>query len=189
MADDFAVQLRAHAFDLAVLHYVEWLDRWSMHDHFVRWLTPPCGPMPLAIAANQHEVFAYALPDEGRLAAYLASAGPQQFDETDWFLTRLREAVTAGEKLVPRALIVVLRHSLGASVLDEEVTASLRTVPVWFSKVDRSGQIEQHNLGLVLARNYQLPLITDQGAIARRTGWLLNLTRPGGYLVPPVLHV
>ena len=75
-ADAFADQLRAHAFDLPVIHFIEWADMWSMGDLFERWLTPPDGPMPFVVYANQYEMFAYSLPDGGRLARYLAAFGP-----------------------------------------------------------------------------------------------------------------
>jgi hypothetical protein len=130
-ADEFAEQLRAHALAPPVVHFVEWADLWSMGDLFLRWLTPPDGPVPFSVHANQHQIFAYGLPDGGRLARHLADAGPQQWTETDWFIARLREAIVAWEKLVDRAALIVLRRVFDGSVSDEQVTASLRTVPDW----------------------------------------------------------
>ena len=132
-ADDFAERLRAHALALPVCHFVEWTDMWSMGDLFSRWLTPPNCSRPIGVHANRFEIFAYGLPDEGRLASYLAAAGPQQFSETDWFVARLQEAVSAWEKLVSRATLVVLRYVVTGSALDEDVAASLRTRPEWLS--------------------------------------------------------
>jgi hypothetical protein len=83
--------------------------------------------------ATRYQIFAYGLPDGGRLAQYLATAGPQQWTETDWFIRRLREAVEAWQDLVERAVLVVLRHVVNGSALDEEVTASLRINPAWLS--------------------------------------------------------
>ena len=130
-ADDFADQLRAHAFAPPVVHFVEWADMWSMGDLFARWLTPPDGLGPIAVHANRYEIFAYGLPDGGRLAQYLTAVGPQQWPETDWFVGRLREAIEAWEKLVERAVLVVLRRVVDGSVLDEEITASLHVTPAW----------------------------------------------------------
>jgi hypothetical protein len=132
-ADEFAEQLRAHGLALPVCHFVEWADMWSMGDLFPRWLTPPNCPRPIGVHSNRFDIFAYGLPDEGRLANYLAAAGRQQFEESDWFIARLREAVSAWEKLVPRATLVVLRYVVSSSALDEEVAASLETRPEWFS--------------------------------------------------------
>jgi hypothetical protein len=106
---------------------------WSMGDQFSRWLTPPNCPRPIGVLANRFELFAYRLPDGGRLADYLAAAGPQQFAETNWFIARLLEAVSAWDKLVAHATLVVLRSVVGASALDEDVTASLQTRAQWLS--------------------------------------------------------
>jgi hypothetical protein len=132
-ADEFAERLREHGFALPICHFVEWADMWSMGDLFARWLTPPNCPRPIGVHANRFEVFAYSLPDDGRLANYLATAGPQQFTETDWFIARLLEAVSAWEKLVPSATLVVLRKVVDGSALDEEVVASLKKIPQWLS--------------------------------------------------------
>src|SRR5204863_9187536 len=82
-ADEFAERLRANGLALPVCHFVEWADIRSMGDLFSRWLTPPNGPKPLAVFADQFEIYAYALPDGASLADYLCAAGPQQFTETD----------------------------------------------------------------------------------------------------------
>lgn len=132
-ADDFADQLRENAFVPPVVHFVEWADMWSMGDLFSRWLTPPNGPGPLALYANRYQIFAYGLPDQRRLAQFLANAGPQQWTETDWFIGRLREAIMAWHELVERAVLVVLRYVVDGSASDEEVTASLRVNPAWLS--------------------------------------------------------
>ena len=133
LVDEFADRLRLHGIELPVCYFVEWVDMWSMGDLFPRWLTPPRSPRPIGVHGNRFEVFAYGLPDGGRLADYLAAAGPQQFPETDYFVTRLQEAVRAWEQLVPRSTLVVLRHVVGGLVLDEEVTASLQIRPEWLS--------------------------------------------------------
>ena len=132
-ADEFAERVRAHGLDLPVCYFVEWADIWSMGDYFSHWLTPPNSPGPIVVHANRFEVFAYRLPDGGRLADHLAAAGPQQFPEADWFVARLREAVGAWEKLVAQATLIILRHVVGGSALDEEVTASLTIPAPWLS--------------------------------------------------------
>lgn len=131
--DEFAERLRAHALDLPVCFFLEWSDLWSACNQIPHWLSPPNCTGPLYVHANRFEVFGYGLPDEGRLAAHLGSAGPQQFPETDWIVTHLREAVSAWEELAPRTALVVLRRAVNISVLDEEVVASLNVCPNWLS--------------------------------------------------------
>jgi hypothetical protein len=43
----------------------------------------------------------------------------------------LLESVIAWEKLAPRATLIVLRHVVSESALDEEVATSLQTRPDW----------------------------------------------------------
>lgn len=132
-ADDFAECLRAHALDLPVIHFVEWADPWSMGDLINLWLTPPRCARPIVVHANRFEIFAYRLPDRGRLADSLAAAGAQQFAETDWFIARLRAAIAAWEKLVERSVLVVLRYAVDVSATDEEVLKSMQACPAWIS--------------------------------------------------------
>jgi hypothetical protein len=132
--DDFAEQLRAHGLTLPVVYFTEWSDLWSMGDLFQRWLMPPGGPPPTRVHGNQFEVFAYGLPDGGRLADYLAAKEPQQWAESNWYIGRLREAVEAWQDLVQRAALVVLRYVVDASTADEQVEASLHATPDWLRK-------------------------------------------------------
>ncbi len=131
--DAFADELRMHALSLPVLHFVEWVDRWSMGDVFERWLTPPGSSGPLNIMANRYEVFAYNLPDDGRLERHLTNAGNQQWPESNWFVQRLLEATQVWNGVVERSVILVLRMVTETSISDEEVTASLVIVPNWIS--------------------------------------------------------
>ena len=62
-------QLRAHAHELPVIYFAEWMDMWSMGDLFVSpwaaefrnggWLSPPGGPPPFEVAADDCVVFGY----------------------------------------------------------------------------------------------------------------------------------
>jgi hypothetical protein len=132
-ADGLADHLRANSFASPVVYFAEWVDMWSMGDLFSQWLTPPDGPVPFAIHADRFEVFGYGLPDGDRLARHLAGAGPQQLAEQDWYVRRLREAVEAWQKLVERAVLVVLRQVMEGSVTDEEIRVSLEHVPEWLA--------------------------------------------------------
>jgi hypothetical protein len=132
-ADQFADQLRANGLAPPVVYFVEWADMWSMGDLFTDWLQPPDAPLPLIIHGDQFQLYAYGLPDGGRLAEHLAGAGPQQVPESEWLVGRLREAVGAWEGLVERSVLVVLRQTVGGSVSNEELLDSLDAVPSWLS--------------------------------------------------------
>ncbi len=134
-ADAFADRLRTHALSLAVVHFSEWADLWSMGDLFLRLLTPPDGQCPLIIHADRFEVYGYGLPDGGRLDRHLARTGPQQFPESGWLVWQLQEAIRAGQELVDRAALVVLREVVGGIVTDEELSDSLSLVPDWLSEI------------------------------------------------------
>jgi hypothetical protein len=73
-ADQFAVQLRAHALAPPVIYFTDWVDMWSMGDLFPHWLTPPDGPTPLVVHADRFKLYAYGLPDGGRLAQQVPRA-------------------------------------------------------------------------------------------------------------------
>lgn len=127
----FAERLRANALFPPVVHFVEWSDLWSMFDVYTRWLTPPNCPPPLEIDADRFEIFAYELPDGGRLERHLKKARRQQFPECDQYVTRLKEAVGAWGELVERSALIVVREVVGGLVTDEELVASLSVVPDW----------------------------------------------------------
>jgi hypothetical protein len=134
-ADAFADRLRSHALSLPMIYFAEWADLWSMGDQFSRMLTPPGGPPPLIIHADRFQIYGYGLPDGGRLLEYLASVGPQQFTEYDWFVRQLREAVMAWQELVEQAAIVALREVVGGLVTDDELSDSMSLLPDWLSDV------------------------------------------------------
>lgn len=130
----FAEQLRANALSPPVMHFVEWSDFWSMGDLFLWAFTPPGGPAPMVVHGDRFELYAYSLPDDGRLARHLSLGAPQGFPEANWFTARLREAIEACDQLVERAVLVVLRHVVGGSVLDEDISASLDRLPDWLAR-------------------------------------------------------
>lgn len=129
--DAFVDRLRANSLQPSVVHFVEWSDLWSMGDLFSRWITPPGGPPPFVIHADRFEVYGYFLPDGGRLDRHLTAAGPQQFDEYDWFVGRLREALNACQDLTDQAAIIVSREVVGGLSTDDDLRASLSRVPDW----------------------------------------------------------
>jgi hypothetical protein len=130
-ADALADGLRANSLSPPVIHFVEWADQWSMGDVFRRCLTSPAGPLPLAIHANRFQIYGYGLPDGGHLERHLQTSGLQQFDEYDRFVYYLLEAVGAWRELAERSVLIVLREVVGGLVTDEELNASMCTVPDW----------------------------------------------------------
>lgn len=130
-ADEFAEQLRAHGLELPVCYFAEWSDLWSMGDVFLRGLSPVNSPPPIRLLGSRYEILAYALPDDGRLARHLASAGPQQFSEYDAYFARLQESLNAWNAIVPRSTLIVLRYVVGGLVEDHDVSESLIVRPDW----------------------------------------------------------
>jgi hypothetical protein len=104
-----------------------------MGDIFERWLTPPESSSPLIIMANRYELFAYSLPDGGRLERHLTNSGTQECPESNWFVQRLLEATQAWNAVAERSVLIVLRIVSEASISDEEVTTSLGMVSKWIS--------------------------------------------------------
>lgn len=133
-ADNFAKGLREHACELPIVHYVEWIDTWSMGDVFRRWLTPSDRLLPIEVHTGCYEVFGYALPDDGRLSEFLASHHSPDPAESQWFVRRLRDAIDARQELAASAVIIVLRQVISGSVLDSDVAASYEWAPDWISE-------------------------------------------------------
>jgi hypothetical protein len=134
-ADEFTERLRSHALAAPVIHFIEWVDPWSMGDLFAHWLTPSEGPPPSVVHGDRFELYGYALPDDGRLARYLASAGLQQFKESDWYVRRLQEAVESYSGVTDRAVILVARNVVASTVTDDDMKDSFARVPDWLSTV------------------------------------------------------
>lgn len=130
-ADRFAEQLRKNGFAPSVVYFAEWADKWSMFDIFHVWFMSRHDANPLFVYGDRFEIYAYGLPDNNKFARKLARAGQQQFEETDWFIWHLRQAVAACKLLVERSVVVVLRDCVGPSEDDEDTTASLKFVPDW----------------------------------------------------------
>jgi hypothetical protein len=132
-ADRLADLLRSHSGTPPVIHFVEWVDTWTMGDTIARWLIPVRGTDALRVYGERYELFGYFLPDEGVLARHLADAGSQQHPEAEWLVTRLQEALVSWDNLIDRAVLLVLRQVMGPTVTDEELLASLQAVPIWLA--------------------------------------------------------
>jgi hypothetical protein len=126
-----ANRLLAHRGQFPVCYDVQWHDHHSMFDVFARWMQPPGIPQTVHREVSSGEVYAYRLPDEGRLLAHLTSADPDECDETRWYITHLRQAVEAWSHLVPQATLVVIRSVTDGGWSEEEVLASLEERPEW----------------------------------------------------------
>jgi hypothetical protein len=60
-------------------------------------------------------------------------AGPQQWSETGRYIGRLQEAIDDWHNLVERAVLVVLRQVIDGSIRDEQIEASMNSVPDWLA--------------------------------------------------------
>jgi len=130
-ADRLADLLRSHSATPPIIHFVEWVDTWTMSDMIARWFIPGRGSDAVQVYGERYELFGYFLPDEGALARHLAEAGPHQHPETEWLVSRLQEALVSWDRLTDRAVLLVLRRVTGPTVTDEEILESSQGVPDW----------------------------------------------------------
>jgi hypothetical protein len=132
--DSIASLVRENATEPPVIHFVEWIDLWSMGDLFRSWLSPSGGETPLTVFGDRFEVYGHCLPDDGLLLRRLANDRKHQFPEAEWFLKRLDEAINAWQDVAGRSLIVVLREVTGGLVTDDELAKALDELPNWMPR-------------------------------------------------------
>jgi hypothetical protein len=89
----------------------------------------------VTVCGDRFEVYWHCLPDDGRLLREIATSKKPQFPETQWFTTRLGEAINAWHESAGRSLIVVLREVTDGSVTDDDLAESLRELPGWMSRL------------------------------------------------------
>jgi hypothetical protein len=133
--DSLSQSLRDNSLSPPIVHFVEWIDTWSMFDLFHSRFLPRESPTPLIVYGNRFEIYGYCLPDGDQFLNRLTKR-THQFSESKWFDTRLREAVDAWKELLDRSLIVVLREVTGGLVEDHDVVDSLAEMPTWLSQGD-----------------------------------------------------
>ena len=127
-ADAWAETLREHAHYPPVVFFAEYVDLWSHcpPDRYLR------DRGLIQIMADRYELFCAELPLSESAAATLGRIRAEgQHDEDRFFGTVTLEAASAWEALVESAVLVFLRHVIGASVSDAELSDSLRTIPTW----------------------------------------------------------
>jgi hypothetical protein len=120
----FVRGLRANGHTPPVVSFAEWTDYWLMGDALSDLMKRVRG---VVIAASHFEA---ALCDQPETLARLPRDG-WQFGEERVLVGRLHEAADAWEPLVQSGVVVIVREVLGPTVLDEEMTAALATVPAW----------------------------------------------------------
>jgi len=130
-ADRLADLLRSHSASPPIIHFVEWVDAWTVGDTFARWFIRGKESAAVQVYGERYELFGYFLPDEGALARHLAEAGPHQHPETEWLESRLQEALVSWDRLTDRAVLLVMRRVTGPTVTDEEILESSQCVPDW----------------------------------------------------------
>ena len=114
----FCQSLRENGTSLPILYFSEWIDRWLMGDHV---------PGPGMVEGRRFQ--ATCLTREEAID-WAGRCGDQHQEQT-WLAARLREAASAWCELADGALIVVVREVLEGSTTDDEVHASLRSLPAW----------------------------------------------------------
>jgi hypothetical protein len=132
--DSLADLLRSHSATPPIIHFVEWVDLWTMGDLIARLLIPGREADAVRLHGERYELFGYFLPDQGALARHLAQAVPHQHLETDWLVLRLQEALVSWDALTERAVLLVLRRVTGPTVTDEEIMESSQCVPDWLMR-------------------------------------------------------
>jgi hypothetical protein len=118
--DHFCMAIRANASAVPVLYFAEWVDRWLMGGTI---------PGPGAIQGKRFQATSLS---PGHALAWAGQCG-RQFAEHVWMASRLREAATCWETVAEQREIIVIREVSGASISDDEVRASLCSLPAWLS--------------------------------------------------------
>ncbi len=116
--DELCAAVRDNALSLPVVYFTEWVDRWLMGNLV---------PGPGAVVGRRFQ--ATALTPEQALA--WADQCGTQFAEQGWLAARLREAAACQVTAVEQYTVVVIRETLGPSVSDDEIAATLNSVPPW----------------------------------------------------------
>ena len=124
----FADHLRSNAAVLPVVYFCEWIDHWLMGD-----------AVPIFLQGRHIEAACMTAAE----AEALADGCGRQFPENDWLAVQLRQAAEARRPLTGPSFIVILRKVLGATSIDDEVTASLVGVPDWLVFTWRKGILNQ----------------------------------------------
>lgn len=126
-AESKIARLAATGFTPPVLYRSEHVDCWSMGDVFSS-----------AIACcNPESHFQVMWAGRALYAAWVAgnpaiAPPPTACDEYKWLYQRLNEAIAAWGNLVDRRLIVIARSVTGGLGTDDEVAASLHSMPDWW---------------------------------------------------------
>jgi hypothetical protein len=120
--DRFCAALRENGLSLPVVYFSEWVDRWLMGNLV---------PGPNAVEGRRFQA-ACLLPDQ---AVVWADQCGEQFSEQKWLAARLREAAGGWGTVAEQYAVVVIREVLGGSTTDEEVQASLDSVPEWLASL------------------------------------------------------
>jgi hypothetical protein len=118
--DQLCASVRDNGLALPMVYFCEWTDRWLMGDLV---------PGPDKLEGLQFEATCLS-PQQA--VAWAGRCG-NQFQEQEWFATRLHEAAIGWGSVAERYAIVVIRHVIGGWATDDEVSQSLSTVPQWLA--------------------------------------------------------
>lgn len=123
--DGFAELLRANAAVPPVVYFTEWVDFWSMGD-----VVPGLGVAGTEVVyGDKFQACCQKFP----VGLTAPTVGGKPTQESKWLAARLKESESAWKPIVTESVLVVLREPLGGTVTDEELSASLQSVPSWLS--------------------------------------------------------
>lgn len=126
-ADVFVERIVRSGLFPPILYRSEHVDCWSMGDVFTDGMTKPGSRACLQLLTRDHEIYANRF-DATEEVVPNRNAG----SETVQLYDRIDEAVHAWSEICERRLIVLVRSVLGGLWTDEEVKASLTTIPGWW---------------------------------------------------------
>jgi hypothetical protein len=116
--DQFCQSVRDNAVSLVLIHYTEWIDRWSSgyHHHSMN-----------ALDGKQYSA-AILTPDAARA---FADSMKTSVVEHEWFVQRLRDAAHGWGGIGEPYRVVVIREVLAPLAEDHEIETAVQTVPAW----------------------------------------------------------
>jgi hypothetical protein len=130
--DAFVENIVTGAFTPPVLYRSEHVDCWSMGDVFADALGKSDPDYSRQLRTTNHEIIATWVTGVERLGSPRPGA-----DEYGWLHSRVNEAIAAWSEFADDRLLILVRTILGGLWTDDEVAASLESIPEWWGADSR----------------------------------------------------
>jgi hypothetical protein len=127
--DAFVEKIFAAALTPPVLYRSEHVDCWSMGDAFADAMGKSDPNCSRQLYTANHEIVATWVTGAERLGSPRPGA-----DEGVWLHNRLNEAVVGWSEFADDRLLILVRTILGGLWTDDEVAASLKSIPDWWDE-------------------------------------------------------